>query len=121
MLGKPFVVLFIPPELLALVLLYPTMDFFFQSIPLIIPLDKKKILPMTDILGIYRIEITLGHAHVVDGIQKVGLSGTVIPHKTIYLLAEFKLQLMVILEVNKKNAVEVHKVIFVSVKIAKAD
>ena len=64
--------------------------------------------PMTDIICVNRIEIAFRHGEIIDGIKKIGFPGTVISHKTIDLLAERQLKLVVILEIYKRKAGQMH-------------
>ena len=91
--------LLVPFELLGLPFLDSTMDFFLKVLPMVFTLDKEKILPVPDILGIYRIEVTLGERKIIDGIQQVGFPCAIVPDKAIDLLAEGKLQLVIVLEI----------------------
>jgi hypothetical protein len=84
------------------------MDPFGQLFANVFPLDQKMLLSMPYVMCINRVEITLGHGQIVDRIQQVGLSGPVIPHKTIDLPAEGELKLVIVLEIQKGDAGQVH-------------
>jgi len=85
--------------LLGFTLLNTTMDFLLKLFSHVIPLDKKMFFPMTDILGIHGIKIAFGHGQVINGIQKIGFTGPIIPNETVDLLAERQLKLIIILEI----------------------
>jgi TolA-binding protein len=81
--------------------------------------DIKGYLAVPDILGVHRIEITLCHRKIIDRIEEIGFPGPVIPHETIDLPAEIKLQLIIILEVDKGNTGEMHNDPVSALKIGK--
>ena len=64
-------------------------------------LNKRKIPIMPDILGIYSIEITFTETEIMDGIQDIGFTNTVVSYKAIDAWREFYFNFFKILEVNQ--------------------
>ena len=71
----------------------------FPVIPDTRSMDHKKILGMTDILAVDRVEVTLAESQVMDRIQEVGLPDTIITYKAIDLVGEQVFCLRIILKV----------------------
>ena len=85
-----------------------TVNLFRKFFPRVFPLQKEMFLPMPDIVGVNRVKITFCQGEIIDGIKKVGFPGTVIPNKTIDLLAKRQLQLVVIFKIYKGKAGQMH-------------
>jgi hypothetical protein len=64
-------------------------------------LDKCKFLVMPDILRIYGVKITFAKAEIMNGIQNIGFTNTVVPYKAIDTGRETYFNFLKILKVNQ--------------------
>ena len=104
MLRKTLVLLLVALELLLLLALGTTRNLFHATIPhLIETLDHEEVGLMKNILRIYRIPHTLTERQVINRIQQVGLSHTVLPQKTIQFWRKLQLHLLQILVIEYRN------------------
>ena len=77
-------------------------NLFFSIILFKCPFYKEKVLTMGNILGCYGIEIAFAQCQVVNGIQDVGFSNTIIPNKTVDFAVKFEFSGFKILVVNER-------------------
>ena len=71
-------------------------------------MDGEEVLSEADILCIDRVEITFAKREVVDGVEEVGLAGTVVANKAIDVVAELHVGLGVILEIGQYQSFQRH-------------
>jgi len=101
---RQFVILFfIPLELFPLPATDSTKDLLFTPLIVIVTLQHAHILTIVDQLGIGRIDVAFAKREIMNGIQQIGLSHSVIPEKTIYFGRErnFCLENVFIIEYRK--------------------
>ena len=96
--------LLVPAHLLALA----TPEDATGDIGAVMAVDGEELLADADVLHIDRVEIALAEREIVDGVEEVGLAGTVVAHEAVDLGAEGDLDLGVVLEVGEGKAVESH-------------
>jgi hypothetical protein len=70
--------------------------------------NGEKMLPVPDILGVDGVEIAFAKREVMDGIQQIGFSGTVITSKAIDLGRETGPCFPVILKIGNIEVLQVH-------------
>jgi hypothetical protein len=84
MFGKPFILLEIALENFALIAAYRTNNLLGISMPIKLTCDCKLICIELNILRIDCIEITLTRAQVINSIEQIGFSRTIVAEKTIH-------------------------------------
>jgi hypothetical protein len=109
MVRNPVVILGIDPELLFNAqFLYAAYLVSQATIVLKGTVYGKKCFAMPDVLLVNRIKITLGKRKVINSIEQIGFAGTVVAHKTIYLIGESHLLLPIIFKINDFQCVDMH-------------
>ena len=63
---------------------------------------------MAHILGVYGIEVPLGIAQIMDRVQNIRFTGSVVAEQTIYLRTEGHFHLVVALEIEQLQPEEAH-------------
>jgi hypothetical protein len=71
-------------------------------------MQGKKCLSMADILLVDRVKVTFGKRKVINGIEQIGLAGSIIADKTVYPVRESHFLLSVILEIYDFQRVKMH-------------
>jgi hypothetical protein len=73
-----------------------------------ITLHQHEGLAMRDVLGIDGVEITLAKAQIMDGIENIGLSTSVVAKEAIHLRTQLQICTSVVFEVNQMKMFESH-------------
>lgn len=63
---------------------------------------------MAHILGVYGIEVPLGIAQIMDRVQNIRFTGSVVAEQTIYLRAQLHFHLWVVLKIEQLQPEEAH-------------
>ena len=108
MITDPVVGLIIPFNKLAHSFFETANYLFFPFLYTEKTFNDEEFLPMPDILRRHRIEITLAKTEMVYGIHGVGFTHTIITHKAVYLIVEFKILAVKILVVDQGQSLKKH-------------
>jgi hypothetical protein len=73
-----------------------------------VPLNTEKRLIETDILTVRHIQIRFTQTEIINGIQDIRLTGSILTNKTIDIGRECDLCLLVVLEIDKMNGPQMH-------------
>jgi hypothetical protein len=101
MLGKLLVFFLVPAELLLFLAPYSAINVLLFVKAVKYSLDHTEILIVSHILTVYRIQIAFTECQVMNRIEDIGLTYTILTYETIYFPGEWNVYLFIILEVDK--------------------
>ena len=104
MFGQGLVGLLVPTHLLALAATQQATG----HVVAVMAVDGEEVLAHPYVLYVYRVEVTLAEREVVDGIEEVGFSSTVVADEAVDIATECYVGLGVVLEIRKYQPVQRH-------------